>query len=419
MGRLPFVLPHVPVPPKQLDAYREAAGDEAVERFREVARPLEGLRLLHLNSTSFGGGVAELLFTHIGLLQDVGIDAQWHLIEGSEAFFAITKAAHNGLQGAEVPWTRDMEETYLDRIRANAEELRDPWDVYFIHDPQPSALRTVLAQEDRLDGTWIWRCHIDLSNPFVPVWDYFATHVEQYDASIFTMPDFVRPGFAGTRVETIAPSIDPLSPKNGWLDHDTVWNLVRRYGVDDHRPIALQVSRFDPWKDPVGVIEAYRLAKQEVPDLQLVMIASMASDDPEGWHYLEVTETARGGDPDIHLLTNLQEVGNLEVNAFQRAATVVIQKSLREGFGLVVSEAMWKEKAVIGGAVGGIGLQIEDGANGYLVDSVEACAKRLVELLGDRDQRAALGMAAKHTVRERFLTLRELEDYLRLIASLQ
>ncbi|MEX2459438.1 MAG: glycosyltransferase [Actinomycetota bacterium] len=413
------MLPHVPVPPKHLDAYREAAGDEAVERFLEVARPLKGIRLLHLNSTSFGGGVAELLFTHIGLLQDVGIDAQWHLIEGSDDFFAITKAAHNGLQGAEVPWTRDMEKTYMERVRANAANLDSEWDVYFIHDPQPAALRTILEQEGRLHGTWIWRCHIDLSRTFRPVWDYFATHVEQYDAAIFTMADFVQSGFAGPRVETIAPSIDPLSPKNAPLDEGTVWDVVRSYDVDADRPIVSQVSRFDPWKDPVGVIQAYRMAKEEIRGLQLVMIASMASDDPEGWHYLHVTEDAADGDPDVHLLTNLQEVGSLQVNAFQRASRVVIQKSLREGFGLVVSEAMWKEKPVIGGAVGGITLQIEDGVSGYLVDSVEGCAKRLVELLHDPDLGAQLGRTARDRVRDRFLTLRELEDYLRLIASLQ
>ena len=194
---------------------------------------------------------------------------------------------------------------------------------------------------------------------------------------------------------------------------------MHRYGVDANRPIAVQVSRFDPWKDPVGVIEAYRIAKQEVPDLQLVMIGSMAADDPEGWHYLRVTEDARAGDEDITLLTNLQEVGNLEVNAFQRASTVVLQKSLREGFGLTVSEAMWKEKAVIGGAVGGITLQIEDGVSGFLVDSVETCAKRMVEIVNDADLRASMGRRAHDRVRERFLTLRELEDYLRLIASLQ
>lgn len=413
------MLPHVPVPPKHLDAYRAAAGDEAVERFLEVARPLKGLRLLHLNSTSFGGGVAELLFTHIGLLQDVGIDAQWHLIEGSDDFFAITKAAHNGLQGAEVPWTRDMENTYLERVRANAHNLDTEWDVYFIHDPQPAALRTILEQEGRLHGTWIWRCHIDLSRTYRPVWDYFATHVEQYDAAIFTMQEFVQPGFAGPKIEAIPPSIDPLSLKNAPLDEQTVWDVVRRYGVDDTRPIVSQVSRFDPWKDPVGVIQAYRIAKEEIPELQLVMVASMASDDPEGWHYLRVTEDAAAGDPDVHLLTNLQEVGNLEVNAFQRASRVVMQKSLREGFGLVVSEAMWKEKPVIGGAVGGITLQIEDGVSGYLVDSVEGCAKRLVELLHDPELGEQLGRTARERVRDRFLTLRELEDYLRLIASLQ
>jgi trehalose synthase len=412
------MLPHVPVPPKHLEDYREAAGDDAVERLREAARPLEGCRLLHLNSTSFGGGVSELLFTHIGLLRDLGIDANWHLIEGSEDFFAITKAAHNGLQGAEVPWTPTMEETYLERIRANAQELDAEYDVMFVHDPQPAALRTVLAEEERATGSWIWRCHIDLSKPFDPVWDFFADHVQAYDAAIFTMRDFVRPGLSGPRIETVAPSIDPLSPKNARLEQDTVWDVAGRYGVDTERPIALQVSRFDPWKDPLGVIDAYRIVKGEVPELQLVMIASMATDDPEGWHYLRVTEDHCQDDPDIFLLTNLQEVGNLEVNAFQRAATVVIQKSLREGFGLVVSEAQWKNKAVIGGNVGGIRLQIEDGISGFLVDTPEECADRLLRLLRDPDERESLGKAGRERVGERFLTLRELEDYLRLIAAL-
>ncbi|HYU57949.1 MAG TPA: glycosyltransferase [Actinomycetota bacterium] len=338
------MLPEVPVHDRRLDEYREAAGDEAVERLRDVAEPLKGLRLLHLNSTSFGGGVAELLFTQVGLLRDLGIDAHWHLIEGAEDFFTVTKAAHNGLQGAEVAWTETMEEIYLERLRANARALTDTWDVTFVHDPQPAAIRTILAEEGETDGTWVWRCHIDLSAPFEPVWEFLARWVESYDTAVFTSEEFVRPGFSGPRIAIVPPSIDPLSPKNAWLDHEVVWDVVRRYGVDTQRPIALQVSRFDPWKDPIGVIEAYRIAKRSVPDLQLAMIGSIAADDPEGWHYLQVTQHGRDCDPNVHLLTNLQEVGNLEVNAFQRAATVVLQKSLREGFGLTVSEACGRRR---------------------------------------------------------------------------
>ncbi len=413
------MLHHVPVPAKQVDSYREAAGDEPLERLREIAAPLRGCRLLHLNSTAYGGGVAELLYTQVGLMRDLGIDAEWRLLEGSEDFFQVTKAAHNGLQGAEVAWTQAMEDGYLDRIASNAGEFKDDdYDLVMVHDPQPAALRTALDEERGLSARWVWRCHIDLSAPYGPVWDFFSGHVERYDAAVFTMQDFVRPGFRGPRIELIPPSIDPFSPKNAWLDHEVVWDVVRRYGIDPQRPIALQVSRFDPWKDPVGVIEAYRLAKEAVPELQLILVGSMAADDPEGWHYLEATEHHAMGDPDVFLLTNMQECGALEVNAFQRAATVVLQKSIREGFGLTVSEALWKEKPVIGGAVGGIRLQIEDGRTGFLVDSVEAAAQRLVELLQDPRARTCLGRAGAEHVRDRFLALREVEDQLRLVASL-
>jgi trehalose synthase len=249
------------------------------------------------------------------------------------------------------------------------------------------------------------------------VWDFFAGHVQRYDATVFTMEDFGQP-LSGPRMAFIAPSIDPMSSKNAYLDPDTTFEVLRTHGIDRHRPIVTQVSRFDPWKDPLGVIDAYRLSKKEFPDLQLILIGSMAHDDPEGWHYLELTERYREDDPDIHMLTNLQDVGNLQVNAFQRASTVIVQKSLREGFGLTVSEAMWKEKPVIGGAVGGIRLQIEDGVSGFLVQGVDECVARIGQLLSDADLRARIGRAARDRVRERFLSPRELEDHLRLLASL-
>jgi trehalose synthase len=266
-------------------------------------------------------------------------------------------------------------------------------------------------------GTWAWRCHIDLSAPFAPIWDYLATHVERYDGAIFTIDDFVPPGFHGAQTFIIPPSIDPLSAKNQWIDPDTVYEILHRYGVQWTKPIATQVSRFDPWKDPLGVIDAYRKAREEVPELQLVMIASMAHDDPEGWHYQEVTERYREDDPNIFLLSNLQGVGNLEVNAFQRDSNVVLQKSLKEGFGLTVSEAMWKGTPVIGGNVGGIRLQIEDGISGFLVDSVDECATRMVELLTNEELNAFMAEAGRQRVRERFLTLRELEDLIAMMVA--
>lgn len=371
-----------------------------------------------MNSTNFGGGVAELLFTQIALLNDLGVQTDWQVIHGHEEFFTVTKAVHNALQGAEVPWTEHMEQVYLDQCRENAAEWAEGYDYVIIHDPQPAAILSVLEEGDRRKGKWVWRCHIDLSNSFAPVWDFYAGHVSRYDAAVFTMEEFVRPGLTGPGLFIVPPSIDPLSTKNCWIDPDSTFEVLARYGVDRTRPIMTQVSRFDPWKDPIGVIHAYRIVKESVPDLQLVMIASMAHDDPEGWHYLELTESHREDDPDISLLSNLQGVGNLEVNAFQRASTVVIQKSIREGFGLVVAEGMWKERPVVAGDTGGIRLQIEDGVSGYLVGSPEECARRVLELIGDAPLRAEMGRAAKERVRDQFLTPRELEDYLRMLATL-
>jgi len=371
-----------------------------------------------VNSTNFGGGVAELLFTQVALMNDLGLPTDWRLIQGHEDFFTVTKAVHNALQGATVPWTEHMQEVYLDQCRENAAEFPDDYDFVIVHDPQPAAILAILEDAGRRRGKWAWRCHIDLSNSFAPVWDFYAGYVARYEGAVFTMKDFVQPGLDGPEVFLIPPSIDPISAKNAYVDAETIYECLSRYGVDRTRPIMTQVSRFDPWKDPVGVIEAYRLVKREIPDVQLVMIASMASDDPEGWHYLELTESSRENDPDIFLLTNLQGVGHLEVNAFQRASTVIVQKSIREGFGLVVAEGMWKERPVVAGNVGGIRLQIEDGENGYLVDSVEECAERVLTLLGDSTERASVGRAARERVRERFLTPRELEDYLRMLAAL-
>jgi trehalose synthase len=412
------VLVSVPVPEaKLLDDYVEPAGEEAVARLREAAEPLKGCRLVHISSTSFGGGVAELLVTQIALFRDLGIDADWQLIEGSEEFFAVTKLVHNALQGAGIPWTESMEATYLERMEANSHRFEETPDFVFVHDPQPAALLTFLEEAGRRQGKWVWRCHIDLSHPMETVWGFFANHVHGYDAAVFTMEDFVRPGLT-PKIAVIPPSIDPLSPKNSWLEPEAVFEILQGYGIDRWRPIITQVSRFDPWKDPLGVIDAYRMVKEEIPELQLIMVGAMAHDDPEGWHYLEQTEEHRAADPDVHILTNLQGVGDVAVNAFQRASTVVVQKSLREGFGLTVSEGMWKEKPVVAGNAGGLRLQVEDGITGFLVDGIEECADRVGQLLTDADLRTRMGLAGRERVREHFLTIRELDDYLRLLSSL-
>jgi trehalose synthase len=412
------VLRTVPIPDqRRLDDYRQSAGDEAVERLREAALPLNGARLIELSSTSFGGGVSELLYTHVALLQDLGIEAEWQLLEGSDEFFQVTKLVHNALQGMAVPWSDAFEQTYLDRLAANADRFEDDADFVFVHDPQPLALLTFVEERGARRGRWVWRCHIDLSQPMEQVWAVFAVHAARHDAAVFTMEEFVRPGLHH-RVAVIPPSIDPLSPKNAYLDGDAVNEILTAYGIDPSRPVVTQVSRFDPWKDPLGVIDAFRAAEEEVADAQLVLVGSMAHDDPEAWHFLELAQEHRQDDPDIHILTNVQDVGPVAVNAFQRASDIVVQKSIREGFGLTVSEAMWKQRPVIGGDVGGIRIQIEEGVTGFLVDSEEACARRMVDLLRDPDLRERMGRTGLERVRQRFLTVRELTDYLTLLASL-
>jgi trehalose synthase len=414
------MLPVVPVPPRRLDEYREVAGEDAVEDLREAAEGLQGLRLLHVTSSPSGTGVAELLHPQVALLNDLGLNARWRVIHGSDAFFNITKFMHNGLHGFEVPWDREMRNIYESRMRDNAVELLEGFDadLVIVHDPQPLGILSAVDGLGERPGRWAWRCHLDLSTPFEPVWDYLCGHAERYDAAVFTMKDFVPASLSAPRLFVIPPSIDPLSAKNQWIDPDTVYEILHRYGVQWTRPVVTQVARLDPWSDPIGAIDAYRLARSDVPDLQLVLISTMTHEDPEAWHYLELTERHRDDDPGVFLLTNLQGVGALEVNAFQRDSQVVLQKSIREGFGLGVSEALWKGTPVIGGDTGGIRMQIEDGVSGFLVDSVEACGRRLVELLTDVELGEAMARAGRRRVRGSFLTVRELRDMLLMVADL-
>ncbi|HJU57703.1 MAG TPA: glycosyltransferase [Actinomycetota bacterium] len=413
------MLPIVPVQVKRASDYAEAAGDEAVERLRAVAESLRGLRVLHVSSTAFGGGVAELLHTQVPLMNDLGVEATWALIEGSDAFFAVTKAIHNALQGAETQIDDEMRATYVDRIRENVPELPSAYDVVIVHDPQPAAILQMLEETDARKGRWIWRCHIDLSAPYHPVWEFLEPVVNRYDAAIFTAEEYVQPGVTEPVRAFIPPSIDPLSPKNAPMSQGAWRAVIEPFGVDPDRPLVTQVSRFDPWKDPLGVIDAFRLVRKEVPAAQLVMAGSLAHDDPEGIRYLDLTNEHAAGDPDIYLFTDLDGVGDTAVNAFQRASDVVVQKSLREGFGLVVAEGMWKGKPVVGGDVGGIRLQIEEGVTGYLVDGIVACADRVTELLLEPERRRVMGETGRERARERFLCLRELEDTFRLITDLE
>jgi trehalose synthase len=405
------VLEHVDVGSQSIDSYERSAGREQIDRLRELAGALRDMRVLHVSATPYGGGVAELLRSEIPLLRDLGIHADWKLISGDAHFFRITKAMHNALQGGSIEISEDDEELYLAQSARNATELGDRYDVVVVHDPQPLALRELV--DDQV-GRWIWRCHIDTSEPNLAVWRFLRPLLARYDAAVFTLEGFVPPEFPVAHVEIIPPAIDPESPKNLELSSELASRIAEWIGVDTQRPLVSQISRFDPWKDPLGVVAAYRLVRDHVPGLQLALVGSMANDDPEAWDlYRRILGETRGDD-DVHVFTNLVGVGNVEVNAFQRLSQVVMQKSLREGFGLVVSEALWKCTPVVAGRSGGIPIQMPEGAGGFLVDSVEECATRVADLLADDARRRELGRAGHAHVAARFLLPRLLTDELRL-----
>ena len=409
----------VAITPKSLEDYREHVGSDAIAEIEELARPLRGARVLHLNSTAFGGGVAELLNSIIPLLRDLGIEAEWQVLDATPEFFDVTKSMHNAMQGMYIPWSNAMADTWREVNRANADAITERYDYVYVHDPQPAGLLYYvrLREADGLGAKWIWRCHLDTTEALPEVWDFLRGYVQLYDSAVFTMEEYVK-STLGPPLAIIPPAIDPTSTKNTPLPPSVVREVLQRYDIDPDRPIVAQISRFDPWKDPLGVIDTYRILKEQRPDLQLLMVASMANDDPEAWSFYERIVRKAGEDYDIHVLTNLNGVGNLEVNTFQSAADVVMQKSLREGFGLVISEALWKGKAFVGSSAGGIPMQLDDGRVGRIANTTEEFAEVIDALLDDPPTREALGAAAKEHVRGRFLTTRLLADHLRLMNSL-
>lgn len=410
------MLQNVEVEAKSLIDYRPLAGSEVIEEIHALAESLKGASVVHVNATAFGGGVAEILQTLVPLMRDVGLDASWQVIEGADEFFSVTKAMHNGLQGMDLPLTPEMKAVWQRYNELNARKFEGQYDFIVIHDPQPAGLLHFTRGEQ--GHHWVWRCHIDTSHPNPNYWDFLASYINEYPAGVFTMEQYVGPGVKFKHLATVTPTIDPLSPKNTPIDPTIADEIVAHYGFDPSRPLLVQVSRFDPWKDPLGVIDAYRIVKERVPEVQLALVGSMASDDPEGWDYYDKTVRHAGEDYDIRILHNFHGVENREVNAFQAAADVVIQKSTREGFGLVVTEAMWKRKPVIGGDVGGIPLQVVDGKTGFLVDSVEACADKVLYLLENPAEKEKMGQSAREHVRRHFLSTRHLADYLRLFNQL-
>jgi trehalose synthase len=389
-----------------VEDYEPLIGREAVDRILEKAAALEDLRVAHVNSTFYGGGVAELLDPLTLLMNSCDLRAEWHVIQGAPDFFNVTKKIHNALQGASINLTELKKEIYEDIAFKNTVRMRlGSFDRVVIHDPQPLPM----IEHVRKGGPWIWRCHVDMTRRNDELWAYLKRFVEQYDATLFSLEAYRQQ--LRTPQRFFMPAIDPFSIKNKKLSEAEIEDRLDHYDIPQDRPLVVQISRFDRWKDPEGVIEAFKLARREI-DATLVLLGNVATDDPEG---KEVYESLL--DEQDERIIILSKEDTALVNALQRRAAVVLQKSLREGFGLTVTEAMWKGAAVVGGNVGGIRHQITDGENGFLVSSVEEAAERIIQLINHPDLRRQLGTQARQTVKDRFLLARLLEDYLDLFGA--
>jgi trehalose synthase len=391
----------------QLEDYEPFVGAEAIERVRKKAESLEDLHVANVNSTYYGGGVAELLSALTLLMNDLGIRTGWRLIQGSPDFFSITKKMHNALQGGKISLSERKMKIYEEVIYENVIRNHLDHDAVIVHDPQP----LFMINHYRRRGPWIWRCHVDLSKPNEELWNYLKPHVEKYDAVIVSCREYKQD--IKTPQLVFPPAIDPFSIKNREMSEQDIEERLSHYGIPTDLPIVAQISRFDRWKDPEGVIEAFKIARKEV-SATLILLGNVATDDPEGE---QVYESLMGCREERIIILSKQDTAL--VNALQRRSAVVLQKSLREGFGLTVAEAMWKGTPVIGGNVGGIRYQIEDGRNGYLVSSNEEAADRIVKLLKDKNLREKMGRKCKDSVKDRYLLFRYLEQYVDLLKAFQ
>ena len=383
----------------------------AVEELKLVAKHLKGASFQHVNSTAVGGGVAEILNQMVPLLNELGIETHWDIIRGSEEFFNVTKTFHNALHGYPAEVTAHMLDIYRQTTEDNLKHFQVKSPFVFIHDPQPAGL---ISKKLEKESKWVWRCHIDVSTPNRTVWDFLSEMIDDYDASIFSMPQFVQK-LPITKF-IIPPSIDPLSDKNRDLSTEEIQTVLEKYQIPTDKPIITQISRFDRLKDPVGVIKAYKLVKKH-HDCTLILAGGGASDDPEGAEVFADVQEAADKDPDIHLL--LLPHDNVVINALQRASTIILQKSLKEGFGLTISEALWKKKPVIAGAVGGIKAQIIHGVTGYLSNTIEGTANCIERLLNNPEMAKRFGENGYEFVKNNFLLTRHLKDYLLVALTLR
>ncbi|MFO7929172.1 MAG: glycosyltransferase [Candidatus Humimicrobiaceae bacterium] len=392
--------------------YKKIVGEDRIEQLQRLAALSSGKKVVMVNSTKDGGGVAEILTRLVPLLTELGIDCRWETIEGDDAFFNITKSMHNAMQGKKINFSPQMLDHYQQIARENAARLNLDADIVIIHDPQPLAL---IEHCKKRGAKWVWRCHIDTSKPELSLWKYLKRYLLDYDASIYSIAKFSR--VLAHPQYLIAPSVDPLADKNRYLSKEKVASVLSSFGIKKEKPFITQVSRFDKFKDPLGAIDAYRMVKREI-DVGLILAGGTASDDPEGQAVLSRVKEKAGDDPDIHILL-LSPKSDIEINAIQRASDVVLQKSVKEGFGLVVTEAMWKKKPVVAGAAGGITIQLQNHQTGFLVHSAEGAAYRIRYLLNRGKIREKMGKDAREHVRNNFLITRHLRDYLSLFRILE
>ncbi len=395
----------------KISDYEKFAGKNAIEDLKIIAGQLNGKVIQNINSTPSGGGVAEILQRMIPLFQELGIDARWDCIKGNSSFFIVTKKIHNALHGRDERITDKMLDTFLEVSQKNIDDIDIYGDIVCIHDPQPIAL--IKEKIKYKDSKWVWRCHIDISHPDKRIWEFLRQFVHEYNFAVFSSPTF-SPELP-IRQFLIQPSIDPLSDKNRELSEDEIGEVLKRYNISQDKPILTQVSRFDYLKDPVGVIDAYRGVKKYI-DCQLILAGGTASDDPESGEVLSMAQERAGNDPDIHILATNHT--DLEINALQRASDIIIQKSLREGFGLTVTEALWKGKPVVASAVGGIALQIKHKYNGLLCRSVEGASFEIKQLLHSPEYARQLGENGREYVRRNFLLTRHMREYMLLFIAL-
>jgi trehalose synthase len=414
------MLPKVTLTKKKIKDYQKFININLQHQLKKLAKKLKGLKVVHVSATSLGGGVAEILTSLVPLMRSLDIKCQWYTLPPSKKFFEITKKIHNSLQGEKITLTNKEKSFYLSENEKIASLIKNiKSDIWVIHDPQPLPLITFFPN---LHPS-ILRLHIDLSNPYEDTWKFLLPHIEKYDKVVFSIKDFIHGDILKQKTIIFPPAIDPLSPKNIPLSLKSSRDIIQNFDINTNKPLITQISRFDTWKDPLGVIQAYYLAKKEIPELQLALIGLiLAQDDPGAMDVFKKVKKHAKGDPDIFLFSEIGDV-NIEndvlVNAFQVASDVILQKSIKEGFGLTVAEAMWKQKIVIGGSVGGIKMQIKDAQNGFLVNSPKQAAEKIIQAIKNPDLARRIGKEARKTVSKKFLIPRLLRDYLKSFISLK